>query len=187
MIPLRMASISGFNGPRGSLFQGSTTDIFGLGESPYLGQRNAQQWYDYAKREVRQYDELIVRARKIANKAARDQIIRTYYGDPADQSGALYRRNSVAANIANAESYTPINYVIYQQDQAQNRVEKLNDWNKDLGAAVKYAEDYYGVLPNPQVIETTTTVSETPGWVTPVVIGALGLGALSLLGVFGGK
>lgn len=188
MIPLRMATISGFSGPRGSLFHGSSTDVFGLG-SASLGQRSAQNWYAYAQNEVKQYDDLIVRAQKIANKAAREEILKDYHGDPTDRDGALYRRNSVAANLQQANSYTPTNYVIYEQDQVQNRVEKLNDWNKDIKEDVEEAEAYYGSLPAPQVIETTTTLTQTqvPGWVTPVVLGALAVGAASLFGLFGKK
>lgn len=183
MVPLRMASIGGFSGPRGSLFQASSTDTFGLGRAT-LG-RNAQDWYGYAKSEVGQFDSYLVRARKIANKDARESLIRAYYGSPSDQDSGSYRRNSVASNIAEAESYTPINYVVYDQSRVQNRVAKLNDLNKSFGSAVNAAEDTYGSLPAPQVIETLTTVSETPAWVMPVVVGALGVAALAALGVFG--
>lgn len=191
MVPMRMASISGFNGPRGSLFHGSATNVFGLGASrPAMGKvRDAQNWYTYAKSEVGQYDGYLLRARKVANKAAREQLINDYYGDPSDSESAIYRRNSVAANIAQAEQYTPVNYYVFEQSQVQNRVEKLNDWNKDFGDDLKYAEDTYGSLPEPVVIErvTTTTVGETPAWVVPVTVGAVGLAVLAAFGVFGGK
>lgn len=191
MVPIRMASISGFNGPRGSLFHGSATNTFGLGAPrPVMGKtRTAPEWYAYAGSEINQYDGLLLQARKIANKASREGLIKDYYGDPSDSDSAIYRRNSVAANKAEAEAYTPINYYIYDKSTVQGRVEKLNTWNKDFGAAVKYAEDTYGSLPEPVVIERimTSTVSETPAWVLPVTIGAIGIALLAAFGVFGRK
>jgi hypothetical protein len=173
------------------MFSGGAGDIFGLGSGrPDLGrERSPQNWYDYGRSEVAQYDSYLIRARKIANKSVREQVVKDYHGDPGDSESAIYRRNSVEGNIRQAESYTPVNYYIFSASQVQSRVEKLNDWNKGFGDAVKAAEATYGSLPEPQVIETVKMVetSATPGWVTPVVIGAVAIAALGVFGAFGGK
>jgi hypothetical protein len=168
------------------MFAGGAGDLFGLGGAE-LG-RTGTEWYRYAQSEVGQYDGYVLRTRKVANKAVRDQLIKDYYSDPENRDGALYRRNSVAANIAEAEKYTPVNYYVFESSQVQNRVEKLNDWNKDFKEDLQYAEATYGSLPDPVVIErlttSTSTVTETPGWVTPVVVGAVAIAALAAFGVF---
>jgi hypothetical protein len=193
MVPLRMASISGFNGPRGSLFHGSATNVFGLGAAssrPSLGQ-TGQEIYNLAKKELAQFDNLVERTKRLANKASRDAIIENYgLTEPANKDKALYARNVVASDIARAESYTPPNYdIYYAPGPTKNRPGRLEDWNDDFRDDVKSSEATYGSLPEPVVIErlATETVTQTPAWVTPVVIGALGLGTLALLGVFGKK
>lgn len=144
-----------------------------------LGQTE-QTWYSRAKTAVAEYDNLWARTQRIAAKAYRDQLTAQYHGNPNDPEGALYRRNSVASNLAEAEGYTPINYLVFGESRVQSRVEKLESWNRDFKRAVKYGEDTYGVLEEPEVIERTVTVQKavTPSWVMPVVI----LGGVVLLG-----
>jgi len=194
MIPLRMASIGGFNGPRGTMFHGSATDSFSvgrisLGESDLGVNTTGLARYELAKKELAQYDSLVERVKRIGNKAAREQIIDTYgLSEPDNKDKSLYARNVVASDLANAESYTPINYDIYTAPgPAKNRPGRLQDWNSSFAKDVKYAEDTYGILPEPQVIERTTTVSQVPAWVMPVTIGALAVAGLAALGVFSKK
>lgn len=197
MIPLRVAAISGFNGPRGSLFHESAVDSFRLGSSSFargaaLGQ-TGQELYAMAKRELAEFDNYVERTKRLANAASRNAIIEKYgLTEPANKEKALYARNVVAQDIARAESYSPPNYdIYYAPGPTKNRPGRLEDWNHDFRDDVKYSEATYGSLPEPVVIERMQTVTETqtavPGWVTPVVLGALGIGALAALGVFGGK
>lgn len=152
---------------------------------PNLGQ-DEQQWFTRAKAGVAAYDDLWARTQLIANKTYREQLASKYHTKPEDQDGALYRRNSVAYNVSEAESYTPVNYRVFAQSQQQNRVTKLEDWNSDFRKDVEYGEKTYGLLPAPEVIEQTTTVTQTevPGWLLPagIGLGALIIGAL----LFGG-
>lgn len=194
MIPLRMASIGGFNGPRGTMFHGSATDSFSvgrisLGEAGLGVNTTGLARYTLAKDELSKYDSLVERVKRIGNKAAREQIIDDYgLSEPDNKDKSLYARNVVASDLANAESYTPINYDIYTAPgPAKNRPGRLKDWNSDFSKDVKYAEDTYGILPEPQVIERTTTVSQVPGWVMPVTIGALAVAGLAAFGVFSKK
>lgn len=195
MVPMRMASIGGFNGPRGSLFHGSATDSFRLGSPSHPGQASlgdaGQEIYAEAKKQVAVFDSLVERTRRLANKQSRESIIEEFgLAEPANKDKAFYERNATAGNIAQAESYTPVNtYIFTGPGPAKNRPGRLKSWNSEFKDAVKYSEDTYGSLPEPVVIErvTTTTVSETPGWVLPVTIGAVGIAALAAFGVFGGK
>lgn len=185
MVPIRLASIAGFNTSRGSMFQGSATDAFGLGSRGSSLGRNAQEWYNEAKEEVKEYDDLMVRATKIANQNVRESIVKRYGGDPTDSNSARYRRDSVAYNISQAEGYTPVNYLIFDKGDVIGRVDKLKEWNSSFKTDVESAERTYGSLPAPQIVERVTTIGQVPGWVTPVVVGALGVAALAAFGVFG--
>ena len=146
-----------------------------------------QQWFARAKAAVAAFDDLYLRARSLASPKVRGEIIRTYVGDASSPDSGLYRRNSVAYNISQAESYTPINYLIFGAQQ-QNRVEKLEDLNRTLETEVKASESIQGVLPEPVTIER---VVEIPGpttvqknLVVPIVIGTLALALVGYL-VFG--
>lgn len=171
----------------GSMFQrsGFTPVMGGSAPKPQLGQ-SEQQWFGRAKSAVAAYDDLWTRTALIGNKEYRAQLAAKYHTKPEDQDGALYRRNSVAYNVSQAESHTPVQYEIYAQNDQQNRVTKLENWNKDFRHDVEYGEKEYGILPAPEVIEQGTTVTKTeiPVWVLPVGfgIGALIIGAL----LFGG-
>lgn len=192
MVPLRMATISGFSGPRGSLFHGSATNVFGLGAStpgrPMLGQ-TGQEIYALAKKELAQFDSLVERTKRLANQASREAIIEEFgLTEPDNKEKALYARNVVASDLAKAESYTPVNYdIYYAPGPAKNRPGRLEDWNDSFRDEVKDSERTYGILPEPVIIErmSTTTVSETPAWVLPVTIGAIGVAALAAFGAFG--
>lgn len=189
MIPLRMASIGGFSGPRGSLFHGSATDSFrlaGPATGPVLGQSSGQAIYVEAKKQLAIFDNLVERTKRLANNQSREEIVNEFgLTEPDNKDKGLYARNVVAQEIAKAESYTPINYYIFEgPGPAKNRPGRLRDWNSDFKAAVKYSEETYGSLPEAQVIERTTTLSQVPGWVMPVTIGAVAVAALAVFGVF---
>lgn len=155
--------------------------VLGQKEGPRqeLGQQAEQQWFARAKAAVAQYDELWAKTQQIANKTYREELATKYHTDPSDPDGALYRRNSVAYNLSQAESYTPVNYLVYSTSQQQNRVSKLENWNSDFKEDVNYGSTQYGLLDEPQVIERTSTITETkaPEWLMPA---GLGLGAFLL-------
>lgn len=193
MIPLRMASIGGFSGSRGSLFQGSVTDSFRLGSpagpSAVLGQ-SGQDLYEEARKQLATFDNYVERTKRLANKPSRDAIIEEYgLTEPLNKDKALYARNVVESDLARADSFTPPNTdIYYAPGPTKNRPGRLKDWNSAFRGDLKYSEDTYGSLPEPVVIENTKTLTETPAWVTPVVVGALGLGALALFtNVLGNK
>jgi hypothetical protein len=194
MIPLRMASIGGFNGPRGSIFQGHVSNSFGQGASmgdASMGQSQGQDLYNEGKRQLALYDNLYSRVQRIANKTVRDDIIRTYgLTEPGNKDKSLYAREVVAGDINKADSYSPPNYYIYEAPgPTRNRPGRLADFNSSFKRDVEQAEITYGILPEPVVIERTTTqtVSEVPTWVMPVTIGAIAVAGLAALGVFSGK
>jgi hypothetical protein len=193
MIPLRMAAIGGFSGPRGSMFQGTVTDSFRLGSSANPRQASlgatGQSIYEDGKKQIVIFDDLIERTKHIGNKQARQDLIDTYgLAEPDNKDKALYMRNATVQSIAKADSYTPINYYIFEgPGPDKNRPRKLGEFNAPFAKDVKYAEDTYGSIPDAQIIEKTTTISQVPGWVMPVTIGAVAIAALAAFGVFSGK
>ncbi len=147
---------------------------------PMLGQVD-QEWFTRAKAAVARYDELVIRASSIARKDYREDLIRNFNSKPTDSSSALYRRNTVAFNVSEAEAFSPVNYLVFSQSQVKNRVSKLEEWNRDFRNAVKQGEELYGSLPEPVIV---TIRQEIPWWIAPVVVGAASLALLSALGVF---
>jgi hypothetical protein len=145
-----------------------------------LGQTE-QQWFSRAKTAVTTYDLLVDRTKRIASPQVRESIVSRYIGVPEDQESAIYRRNSVAQNVGEAESYNPVNYLVFGQDRVRSRVEKLEVWNRDFDAQVSAAEASYGVLPEPVVIERVVQ-SRAPTDITmPLVIGGLVLAGIAFL------
>lgn len=87
------------------------------------------------------------------------------------------------------ESFTPPAVNAYQVERRTNRIQKLEEYNRDLEAMIVNAEAVYGVLPPSQVIteQRTVTTTQTPGWVLPVAIGAGAIGIAALVTILGGK
>lgn len=146
-----------------------------------------QKWFTQAKAAVAAYDDLWARTKLIADKTYREQLAAKYHTKPEDENGAFFRRNSVAYKVSEAESFTPVNYKIFDDSQQQDKVTKLENWNSDFRKDVEYGEKTYGLLQTPEAIEqttTTTTPTEVPGWLIPagIGLGALIIGALLLGG-----
>jgi hypothetical protein len=182
---LRPAMIASSNGPRASIFSYGTTDSFGLGAAR-IGQRADVDWYNQAKAEVAEFDALTKRARKIANVQVRERVYAEHVGDPSDPESGAYRRNSVMANVAEAEGQTPRTYATFAEERVRNRVRKLQDVTHAFRRAVEEAEAQWGSLPAPQVIERIVTVPGAAPNILPYVLtaGVVVIG-LALLGVFG--
>lgn len=182
MVPIRMASVGGLHGPRGSIFQGASTDVF---RGPQLG-RSDQEWYDQAGAQVRRYDELVERAKRIAYKDEREKLLKYYNTAPDDSYYALYGRNYVDNLLRYAQSFTPPNVLAFHHPDEQGKVDWLKGWNNWFEDDVKYQEKYYGVLPVAQVVEVEKVRTEgaVPGWVPIVVVGSIGVAALAAFGVF---
>jgi tetrahydromethanopterin S-methyltransferase subunit B len=195
---IRQMAISGANGSRTPMFSGGMADVFGAAQrgGTLLGQRklsqsSGQDWFNMAVKQVQKFDDIVMRLRKVANKQVREQLAERFIGDPGDAESGMYRRNSVASNVAEAQQYTPVNTLVFDASRVQNRVEKLRDITHDFLAEVESAEASWGSLPDAQIIERVVEV-EVPGQqtfpVVPVVLGGAGVIALlALLGVFGGK
>jgi hypothetical protein len=188
-VPIRPVMIASSH-PGRSIF--ATTIADGTGFRQYglsgaaLGKTD-REWYDEAKREVAKFDAFVVRLRKVANRAAREDLFARHVGDPSDESSGLYARNSVADDISEAESYRPVNVLIFALERRRGRVERLDDVNDSFGSELVTAENSWGILPEPQVIERERIVQVgvgTPSWVAPVVLTALGVAAAAVFGVF---
>jgi hypothetical protein len=188
---LRPVVISGANGQRTPWFSPAVNDVFG---PRGLGADTNQDWYNRAKREIAQFDGYVERLRRLANRQVREDLWKEYVGDPADSESGSYRRNSVASDVASAESYTPINYMEFSKATDRNRITKLDSINSAFKADMDSAEATYGLLPDPQIIERIIEV-QVPGApaaapfpiVPAIVVGGVVLVGLALLGAFSGK
>lgn len=193
MHQLGIAAIAG-NRTRPSMFSMNAVETFNAGRmGGYTLGQAGQQIYARAKTALAKFDALVARTKKIANKTAREQVIKDYgLQESTNKDKALYMRNAVAGNVAEVDSYTPLNYLIYETRKGPDvgRVDKLEAFDRDFNSAVTDAENTYGILPEPVVIERlimtagTPAESTTPNWVIPVVVVATGLGIAALFGVF---
>lgn len=191
-------------GGRSGFFSMGAGDLFGNGwrpaagrpYAPALGQTTNAEWYEMAKHQVRKFDNIVEMLRKIANKAAREELAGEYVGSPEDRDSGIYRRNSVENAVREAESYSPVNLLVFSTDRARSRIQALREITHDFLEEVREAEAYWGTLPEPQVIERIVEVQvpggappaePTPPLVPILLVGGLGVAALALLGVFGGK
>lgn len=179
MVPLRMAMVSASHGSRAGMFQASPNDVFG---APKLGQStdDGKAWYDRGRGIAAEYDALIVRVRKIANQQAREELLKEYYGNPANFDSVSAMHGRLVGNIKEAESFIPVNYDVFRRSDVQSRVRKINDWNYDLKKDVEYAELTYGSLPDPQIIEISKLVSQVPTWV-PYALGGAAIVAVGAI------
>lgn len=180
MVPLRMAMVSASHGSRAGMFQASPNDVFG---APKMGQStdDGQAWYNRGRAIAAEYDTLIVRVRKIANQQAREELLREYYGNPANYDSPAAMQGRLVTNIKEAESYVPVNTDVFRRSDVQSRVRKVNDTNADLKEDVEYAELTYGSLPDAQIIEISKLVSQVPTWVPYALGGAAVITAAALL------
>lgn len=188
MYALRPVAISGANG-RSTMFAAGAADFFRAApaQSPFLGQTTGQGIYENAKEQVRRFDSFVERTKKIANKQIREQIAGKFgLGEPNNKDKALYERNATAGNIAEAESFTPVNYYIFEAPgPAKNRPGKLQDWNHSFKSDVESAEATWGVLPEPQIIERIVQVQGAAAMsplVPVLVVGGLVVVGLALFG-----
>jgi len=189
---IRPVTISGANGQRTPWFSPAIGEIFA---KKTLGAVTDQEWYYKAQQTVANYDSYLERLRKLANKQVREDLWDQYVGNPGDAESGVYRRNSVAGNIAEAEAYTPVNYMVFAVERVRNRVAKLEEINGSFRRDMNSAEATYGLLPDPQIVERVIEV-RVPGEPAPaafptvpvlVVGGAVIIVGLALLGVFSSK
>lgn len=173
-------------GQRGSLFAAGVNDPFGHALGSSLGQAG-QSIYQNAKDQVKRFDSLVERTKKIAVKQVREQIADEFgLGEPGNKDKARYMREATAYDIGQAESFTPVNYYVFEAPgPAKHRPGNLQGFNNDFQKRVEQAESTYGILPEPQVIEK---IVEVPGATAPaaspivpiVVVGGLAVAGIML-------
>src|SRR3990170_989043 len=108
----------------------------GMAGARLAADRTPREWYERAVRKIGEYDGLVARAQRIGNQSVRRDILARYHADPNDQSGAWYARNAVASNVAEAEAYTPTNYLVFRGSTQQGRVDRLDGFVEDMAGAI---------------------------------------------------
>lgn len=194
MHQLGIVMIGGANLGKPSLFSTPISDHFRVGTA--LGGifdfYSDQQYYNMAKAAVASFDQLSKRVSRIADKAARDAIIKDYGmsdarpGDKTLNNASLSQRNQVQAWIEQADATgDPGDGFADDGGHGRHRVDRLASLVSDISSEVQEAELKYGILPTPavQVNDTQPPVGGT-NWTIPVVAvgGAVALAAM--LGLF---
>lgn len=183
---LKFTPISG-NSFRPSLFGSSVQQSQGfhptLSGGYWMGQTTPSDWYRRAKESLAKYDALADRVKRIANQTER-KTIQEWMGSPAVDGTPAERYQTVLSDLQqDVEAYTPPAVNAYQVERRTNRIKKLEAFNKSLEGMIANAEAVYGILPPNQVVERTTTLTQTqtPGWVLPVAVGAGAIGIAALV------
>lgn len=203
---IQRAGISAFKGTRNSMWSPSAKEVFGLGGqakwNPFkppsiMGQslgQTAQDSYNAALPEMARFDAIKNRALRIANKTERDRIISEYgLNDPTNRDLAQYMRDATFSCVSEAQKYQPIAYEqgFPAKGPCRGRVTKLRNFNSDFESEVRAAEEQYGILPEPVIIERIVTVpgaAAQAGMTGPLpymIAGAGLLVVLAIIGVFG--
>lgn len=169
--------ISG-NGARPSFFGTSIQQKMGfhpsLAGGYYLGQ-TPQDWYNRAKQSLMKFDDLLTRVAKVANQTSRNEIL-AWIGTASIQDSPAYRYATVKSDLQqDVESFTPPAVNAYQVTRRTNRIEKLEEMNRELEAKVGNAENVYGKLQDPVIIERerilTPGTSTGSNWTMPLLVG----------------
>lgn len=196
MYQLGMVAIGG--GQRPSIFSAPLQSQFQAGPSLgdpayYMAADDAQTSYVNGKAAIAEYDSLIGRAAKIANKSSRDEIVKDYgLNEPDNKDKSLYMRNATASCVAQADAFTPTAYEqgFPSHGPCRGRVVKLRNFIDDLRSDVRDAENTYGILPEPVVITQYLPGAAAPAagtnWTIPIAVGVGGLAIAALLGAFKG-
>jgi len=142
---------------------------FRLGATP-------AEWYSRAKAAIATFDNLLTRASMIAARSSRELII-GWVGTAANADTPAYRYATVKSDLqTDVEAYTPPAINAYQVERRTNRIEKLDEINEKFEAQVASAENLYGKLPEPVIVNRETIVNlpaESTGsnWTLPIAIG----------------
>lgn len=191
-----MVPVSG-NGVRPSLF-GTTVEQSRsfhptLSQSSYMGQTAPADWYRRAKQSISNFDAYLTRTTMIANQTERNRIL-SWVGSSSTVDSPAYRYATVQGDLQqDVETFTPPNVNAYQVERRQNRIKKLEGVNSEFETMVVNAENVYGKLSQPVVIERDRILM-TPGaetgtnWTLPLMVGGGAVAVALLVNAFmGGK
>lgn len=188
--------ISG-NGSRPSLFGSSVQGTVGFhaprNPHAWLGQ-TPEEWYTRAKAAVTKFDELLDRTARVASKQARDEIMAWVQTSGIVDSPA-YRYAGVKSDLMDVERFTPPAVQDYKIERRQNRIEKLEAFNKEFETMVSAAETAHGkqAAAAPIGKEKVTArpgAQPTPApptdWTLPLIVGGGALAVAAIVALLSG-
>lgn len=188
MLLLRPAAISG-NTSRPSFFGSSVQHSQGFHATLGSADLNSTpaDWYRRAKEATAKYDDLAVRINRIGDQAERKKI-QDWIGSPIVDGTPANRAQVVLTDIReDVESFIPANVNAYQVPVRTDRIQKLEDTNRDIEALVTTGEAAHGILPVGQGV-ITPPANEPAGWILPAVVVASSIGIAALVTyIYGGK
>ncbi len=193
MYQLGLVAIGGGNG-RSSVFSAPLQNQFHAGASMggLFTWYSDQQYYNMAKAAVASFDQLSARVARIADKAARDKIIRDYGmndarpGDTSLNKSTLSERNQVQGWINKADATgDPGDGFADDGKHGRKVTDWLIDYVNDISSDVQNAELTYGMLPTPQapVVQAAPAAPapEEGASALPYILGGAGVAAVLLV------
>jgi hypothetical protein len=143
------------------------------------------QYYNMAKAAVESFDRLNQRVSRIADKAARDKIIKDYGMNTLTENKSLNLRNQVKASIDRADvTGDPGDGFADDGKHGRKAVDFLSSYDSDISSAVQDAELKYGILQGPTAPPALPAVPApvAPGaGALPYVLGGAGIVAVLLV------
>ena len=193
---ISMVPVSG-NGVRPSLFGGTVEQARSfhptMSQGSWMGQTAPADWYRRAKEGISKFDAYLTRTASIANQTERAKIVQ-WVGIASTAGSPAERYYSVQSDLqGDVEAYTPPAINAYQVPRRQNRIKKLESFNSEFESMVVNAENVYGKLSQPVVIERDRILT-VPGaeagtnWTLPLLVGGGAVAVAILVNAFmGGK
>lgn len=155
---------------------------------PFTGSRKRlgeteHTWYARAKAAVAKYDDLSERAGRIADPVYAGGILGRFRPPARDPRGPLYRRNSVAFAVADAESRSPLDFSAFGTADLEKKVEELEGWDREFERAVQSGEESRGIRGLGQAAPAAPREVKGLEWTdcAPWVVGAVVLGGVAVI------
>ena len=193
---ISMVPVSG-NGVRPSLFGGTVEQARSfhptMSQGSWMGQTAPADWYRRAKEGISKFDVYLTRTSYIANQTERNRVL-AWMGSASTLDSPAYRYASVQGDLQqDVEAFTPPAIGAYQVPRRQNRIKKLESVNSEFESMVVNAENVYGKLSQPIVIErerilTVPGAEACTNWTLPLLVGGGAVAVAILVNAFmGGK
>ena len=188
-----MVPVSG-NGVRPSLFGGSAdkTRSFHptLGRNTWMGDApTPADWYLRATKAIAKFDDLLMRTATIANLPTRDTIL-NWVGRANVAGTPAYKYAALKADLdQNVNNFTPPNTNAFLVGGRQTLVEVLEDADTAYENKVIDAENAYGTLAQPALIDRGAILgkSDAGKWILPVIVGVAAIGVAAVVTILGKK
>lgn len=188
-----MVPVSG-NGLRPSFFGGTADKARSfhptLGRNTWMGDApTPADWYLRATKAIAAFDDLLSRTAKISEQATREGIL-NWVGRANISETPAYKYAALKADLdLNVNNFTPPNTNAFLVAGRQKLVEILEAANQIFEGQVLSAENAFGSLAQPVVIDRDKILSRSDAskWILPVIVGVAAVGVAAVVTILGKK